>query len=155
VQVRPHASTPWRYAPRQMLTVVLHDGHPIYTIKVRPQANLALCTCCDNYDKNMMMMRPQFSRLGYVSPYGLSLVLLCCREPAFSNYQIVHGLSPALPLSLTLTPLSVGTWGTRLPWVLALTRIRHGGSRDTIQWLRTRLVLGLRRSRDVSQSINL
>jgi len=42
-----------------------------------------------------------------VSPYGLGLVILCFREAAFFDYQIVHGLPRALLLSLTLTPLSV------------------------------------------------
>ena len=60
-----------------------------------------------------------------------------------------------LPLSLTLTPLSVGTWGTRLSWVLTLRGIRRGGSRDAIRWLRMRLVWGLRTSRDESQPVNL
>jgi len=41
-----------------------------------------------------MTMCQQFARLWYVSPHGLGLVVLCCREAAFSNYQIVHGLSP-------------------------------------------------------------
>jgi len=33
-----------------------------------------------------------------VSAYGLGLLLLCCWEAGFSNYQIVHGLPPP-PLS--------------------------------------------------------
>jgi len=41
-----------------------------------------------------MTMCQQFSRLRYVSPYGLALILLCCREAACSHYQIVHGLPP-------------------------------------------------------------
>ena len=52
------------------------------------------------------------------------LVLLCWREVTFCYYQIVLGLPPpGPPLILTLTLLSVGTWGTRLPQVLALKGI--------------------------------
>jgi len=39
-------------------------------------------------------MCQQFPRLRYVSPHGLGLLLLCCREATLSNYQIVHGLPP-------------------------------------------------------------
>ena len=46
--------------------------------------------------KIMMTMYQQFSRLWYVCPYGLGLVLHCCRKAAFPNYQIVHGLAPPL-----------------------------------------------------------
>jgi len=47
-----------------------------------------------------MSTRPQFSRLWHVSPHDprlihvSGLVVFCCREAAFSNYQIVHGLPP-------------------------------------------------------------
>jgi len=40
----------------------------------------------------------QFPQMRYVSPYGLGLVLLCCRDAACSEYQIVHGL-PLPPFS--------------------------------------------------------
>jgi len=40
------------------------------------------------------MMYQQFPRIWYVSPYDLALVLLCFREVAFSDYQIVHGVPP-------------------------------------------------------------
>jgi len=59
---------------------------------------LSLCTCCDCFPTNMMTVCQQSPRLWYVSPYGPGLVLLCCLEVAFSNYQIVHGLPPP-PLS--------------------------------------------------------
>jgi len=52
-------------------------------------------------------MYQQFPRIRYVSPYCLGLVILCFREAAFSDYQIVHGWPQALLLSFTLTPLSV------------------------------------------------
>jgi len=60
-----------------------------------------------------------------------------------------------LPLSLSLTPLSVGTGGTKVPSVLTLGGIRRGGSRDAIRWLRMRLVWGLCKSRDARQPVNL
>jgi len=53
-----------------------------------------------------------FSRISPNLVLRLGLVLLCCWEAAFSDYQIVHGLP--LPLSLTLTPMRVGTQGTTL-----------------------------------------
>jgi len=62
---------------------------------------------------------------------------------------------PSLSLSFTLTLWSVGAWGTRLPWVLVFRGIRRGEFRDAIQWLRMRLVWGLRKSRDASQPVNL
>ena len=39
-------------------------------------------------------MHQQFPRIRYVSPYGLGfkVILLCCREAVFFNYQIAHGL---------------------------------------------------------------
>jgi len=45
-----------------------------------------------------MTVCQQSLRLWYVSPFGLGLLLLCCREAAFFNYQIVYGL-PSPPLS--------------------------------------------------------
>jgi len=39
--------------------------------------------------------------------------------------------------------------------VLALRRIRRGGSRDGIRWLKMPLVWGLYKSRDASQPVNL
>jgi len=99
-------------------------------------------------------------------------------SPIFSNLQICRLLESFMgcpPLSLTLTKprdrtlipkyrfnktkqqthSSLGTGGTKVPSVLTFRGIRHGDSRDAIQWLRMRLVWGLRKSRDASQPINL
>ena len=62
--------------------------------KIWYHTHLDLCTCCVCFAQNMMTMRQQFSRLRYVNAHGQGLVLLCCREATFSNYQIVHGLPP-------------------------------------------------------------
>jgi len=56
--------------------------------------HLALCTHFVCLAKNMMTMCQQFSRIQYVSPYCLGLVLPCWREAGVPNYQIVHGLPP-------------------------------------------------------------
>jgi len=53
---------------------------------------LALCTLGVCFPTNMMTICLHFSRIWYVSPYGLGLVLLCWQAAVFSNYQIVHGL---------------------------------------------------------------
>jgi len=41
-----------------------------------------------------MTMCVQFSVIWHVRPYCPGLVLLRCREGAYFNYQIVHGLPP-------------------------------------------------------------
>ena len=51
----------------------------VHTILVYYYTSLAVCTCCACFANNMMMMYQQFSRICYVSPYGLGLVLLFCR----------------------------------------------------------------------------
>jgi len=66
---------------------------PVF-LKIWCHTPLALCTCCVCFPKNMFTMCQQFPRLRYVSPHGLGLLLLCCREATLSNYQIVHGLPP-------------------------------------------------------------
>jgi len=91
--------------------------------KICCHTHLVLCARCVCLAKNMITTRPQFSRLWYVSPYGLALVLLCCREAAFSNYQIVYGLPPpsfSHPDSLERwylrheTALNVSAWGDQV-----------------------------------------
>jgi len=54
-----------------------------------------------NYD----LTRPHFPRLRYESPYGLGIVLLFCREVLFPTTKVFIGCP--LPLSITLTPLSL------------------------------------------------
>jgi len=55
-------------------------------------------------------MYQHLPRIWYVNPYGLGLVLLCWQEAAVLTTKSFMGCP--LPLSLTLTPLSVGGWGT-------------------------------------------
>jgi len=141
---------------------------PVF-LKIWCHAPLALCTCCVCFAKNVMTMCQQFLRLWYVSPCGLGFVWFFWREGVFFSNQIVHPnlvresiwslfqicfvvgrpiflttksfMGSALPRFLTLTSLSVGVQGTRLPWALVLTTegIRRGGFWDAIQWLRMRL----------------
>jgi hypothetical protein len=68
----------------------------------------------------MMMMYQLFPEIRYVSPHCQCLFLLCWREAAFFNYQIVHGLPPppfSHPHSLECwcsrheTALSISAWG--------------------------------------------
>ena len=91
--------------------------------------------------------------------------LLCCREATFSKYQIVHGLPPP-PFSRPDSrkkarkerkkdSLECWYWRYESASVLTHRGIRRGGSRDNIQWMRMRLVWGLRKSRDASQPVNL
>jgi len=88
------------------------DSQVCDTIQVRPHTHLALCTRCVCFAKKMMTMCQQISRIRYVSPYGLGLVLLCCGRPLFLTTKSLMGCP--LPLSFTLTPLSVGAQGMRL-----------------------------------------
>jgi len=68
---------------------------PVF-LKIWGNLPLDLRTYCVCFPTNMMTTRPQFPRLWYESPRGLALILLCCWEAAFSNYQIVHELPPPL-----------------------------------------------------------
>jgi len=61
---------------------------------VRYHTRLDVYTCCACFAENMMIMYQQFPPIRYVNPYGLVLVLCYCREVAFCNPQIVHGLPP-------------------------------------------------------------
>ena len=81
----------------------------LHTILVRWHTRPAVSTCCACLVKDMMMMYQPFPRIRYVRSYGLGLLLLCCREAAFSTYQIVHGL----PIPSLSHPLFLECWCSR------------------------------------------
>jgi len=98
---------------------------------------------------NMMRMYQQFPLTQYVIPYVLFLVLLCCREVAFFNHQIVHGLPPP-PFS---HPESLKFWCSRHRTAWSVDQMwgisgRYSVAEDASVW-------GLRKSRDASQPVNL
>ena len=87
------------------------------TTLVRYHNRLAASMRCACFVQKMMMLCQQVPRIRYVSPYGLVLVLLCCREIAFSNHQIVHGLSPP-PFS---HPVFLKRWCSRHKTALSVS----------------------------------
>ena len=98
------------------------------TTLVRYHTQIAVCTCCACFPKNMMMMHQQVPRIR-------------CVSQVLFRFAVLASLSTKLFMVLHLSPSKTNTsnkaWG------------------DAVRWLRMRLIQGWRKSRDARQPVNL
>jgi len=126
---------PTRYAS---ITVVNMPVLYLFPYNIWDHRPLDPCTYCVCFPTNMITTSPHFPRLWYEIHIFYFYFYFVVGRPLFPTTKSF--MSCPILLSLTLTPLSVSTGGTKVPSVLTLRGIRCGESRDDIRWLRMRLV---------------